>query len=152
MEPTTTPEIKPHILIIDDDPLTERLFGAKLAAAGFEIMYATNPEIGREMARRFQPALILLDVRMPNISGLTLAQRMHSEEPTKNIPIALLTNEDLSMEGENWVRNAWVKDYFHKSIDLNELVARVRKILHIEAPEGEGEKLFKDPKTPAQFH
>lgn len=137
---------KYHILLIDDDPLTERLFGAKLAAAGFEIMYATNPEIGREMARRFQPDLILLDIRMPNITGYSLAQRMHQEEPTKNIPVAFLTNEDLSMEGEKWAKEMWIKDYFHKSIDLNELVKRVCKILNIEVKDGK--PLFPEPLTP----
>lgn len=120
---------KIHILIIDDDEALRRLFGAKLAGAGFEVLYGSNGDDGREMARRFQPDLILLDIRMPGNDGYTIARRLKTEPQTKNIPVVFLTNEDFTPEGAKAVKELWVVDYIHKSIDLNDFVERVKKIL-----------------------
>ena len=120
---------KIHILIIDDDADLRRLFGAKLAGAGFEVLYGSNGDDGREMARRFQPDLILLDIRMPGNDGYTIARRLKNEPQTKGIPVVFLTNEDFTPEGAKAVKELWVVDYIHKSMELNEFVERVQKIL-----------------------
>ena len=122
---------KIHILIIDDDAMLRRLFGGKLASAGFEPLYAQNGDEGREIARRLQPNLILLDIRMPGNDGYVIARRLKEEPKTKHIPIIFLTNEDLSAEAEKAVKELWVVDYIHKSIDLNMLVARIKKVLNL---------------------
>lgn len=118
-----------HILIIDDDFALRRLFGGKLAQAGFEVMYSGDGNEGRELARRFQPDLILLDIRLPGTDGFDIARRLHDERQTAHIPIVFLTNEDLSMEAEKNVKELWVKGYIHKSTDLNEFVKRVQGFL-----------------------
>ncbi len=118
-----------HILIIDDDAAIRRLFGAKLASAGFQVLYASDGNTGREMARRFLPDLILLDILMPETDGYVIAQRLKQEPRTKAIPIVFLTNQDFSMEAEKAVKECWVVDYIHKSIDLKEFVKRIEKIL-----------------------
>jgi len=125
-------EKKRHILIIDDDEMIQRLFGAKLSKEGFEPLYAHDGETGREMARRFIPSLILLDIRMPGTDGFALANRLKEETETKEIPLAFLTNEDLSLEAEKWMRDIGITDYFHKSMDLNEFVNKVKKIIGID--------------------
>ena len=121
---------KKHILIIDDDELTRRLFGGKLTKEGFDIIYSDNGDDGREMARRFQPDLILLDIRMPNTDGYTVARRLKSERKTKHIPIIFLTNEDITPEAEKALKEVWAEDYIHKSTDLNEFVGRIKKIIN----------------------
>ena len=118
-------ERKPHILMIDDDPDISRLFGGKLAASGFEIMYASNGIEGRELARRFQPDLILLDIRLPGTDGTEVAERLKGERQTVHIPIIFLSNEDLTGEAQKAAKELWAIDYIHKSIDLNEFVRRV---------------------------
>ena len=118
-------ERKPHILMIDDDPDISRLFGGKLAGAGFEIMYASEGNEGRELARRFQPDLILLDIRLPGSDGMAVAERLKGERQTANIPIVFLSNEDLTGEAQKATKELWAIDYIHKSIDLNEFVKRV---------------------------
>jgi len=120
---------KKHILIIDDDALIRRLFGGKLASAGFEVLYAQDGDEGREVARRLQPDLILLDIRMPGTDGYVVARRLREEPRTSNIPVIFLTNEDLSVEAEKAITELWVAGYMHKSIDLTELVERIKKIL-----------------------
>jgi len=121
-----------HILIIDDDSAMRRLFGGKLAQIGFDVMYSDNGNEGRELARRFQPDLILLDIRLPGTDGFEIASRLHNERQTAHIPIVFLTNEDLSMEAEKNAKELWVKGYIHKSIDLSEFAKRVQGFL--EAP------------------
>lgn len=118
-----------HILIIDDDPLIRRLFGGKIASVGFEVLYAADGSTGREMARRFRPDLILLDIRMSETDGYVIAQRLKSESRTKDIPIVFLTNQDFSIEAEKAVKERWVVDYIHKSINLNEFIKRIKKII-----------------------
>ena len=71
---------KKHILMIDDDSAIQRLFGAKFSAAGYEVLYASDGDSGREMARRFMPDVILLDVRMPKTDGYTVARRLKTEQ------------------------------------------------------------------------
>lgn len=123
---TTT---EPHILMIDDDDLFLRLFGGKLASAGFNMLYAQEAHAGRELARRFHPDLILLDMRMPNTDGFAIAQYLRNESLTKDIPIMFLTNEDLSPETESFIKAMWAVDYIHKSIDLNAFVERIKEVL-----------------------
>lgn len=118
-----------HILIIDDDPLIRRLFGAKLASAGFEVLYASDGHTGREMARRFLPDLILLDIRMPKADGFEIAGRLKQEPRTNDIPIVFLTHQDFSIEAEKAVKERFVVDYIHKGIDLNEFIKRIKKII-----------------------
>ena len=129
-----------HILIIDDDKLTRRLFGGKLAIEGFDILYAEDGNEGREIARRLQPDLILLDIRMPDEDGCTVAKRLEEERRTKNIPIIFLTNEDISKEAEKALKEVWAKDYIHKSTDLNEMVERVRKVIQVSKKEKQPDK------------
>lgn len=117
-----------HILIIDDDESLRRLFGGKLASAGFEILYAEDGSEGREIARRMQPDLILLDIRMPDPDGYVTARRLKGEPKTASIPIVFLTNEDLTPEAEKAVKEMFVVDYIHKSIELNEFVKRIKKL------------------------
>jgi len=128
---------KQHILLIDDDAATCRLFGGKLGQAGYEVLYAHEGNTGREMARRYKPNLILLDVNLPGTDGLEIARRLRDDEETKHIPIALLTNQDLSVDAERAVKEAWISDYIHKGTDLDEFVERVQKLV---PPETSAEK------------
>jgi len=118
-----------HILLIDDDPLFSRLIGGKLAAAGFEMLYAQEGNEGREIARRMQPDLILLDLRLPKEDGFANFRRLRTEPQTRNIPVVVLTNQDLSGEAEKAVKELGVADYIHKSIDPNLFIERIKKII-----------------------
>ncbi len=118
-----------HILIIDDDPFIRRLFGAKLAAAGFEVLYAADGNTGREMARRFLPDLVLLDITMPEPDGYMVVRRLKGESRTKDIPVVFLTSQDFSIEAEKAVKERWVVAYIHKSIGLNEFIKQIKKIV-----------------------
>jgi CheY-like chemotaxis protein len=120
-----------HILIIDDDPTTRRLFGSLLGSAGYEVIYAGTGELGREMARRFHPDLILLDINMPGDDGFKTADLIRNEpgSPTSDIPITFLTNADLSIEAQHWMKDVGVTNYIQKGVSNEEFIIRVKKIL-----------------------
>ncbi|MEK7073491.1 MAG: response regulator [Patescibacteria group bacterium] len=120
-----------HILIVDDDPTTRRLFGSLLARAGFEVLYGKDGNEGREMARRLRPDLILLDLHMPVMDGMETADRLtHDPDPlVAHIPIVLLTSEDLSIEAQKAAKELGVVEYMQKGVSNEEFIERVKKIL-----------------------
>jgi CheY-like chemotaxis protein len=132
MDEAIKPEsVAKHILIIDDDPTSRRLFGSLLGSAGYEVIYAGNGDLGREMARRFHPDLVLLDINMPGSDGIKTADLIRNEpgSPAADIPIAFLTNADLSIEAENWMKDVGVTNYIQKGVSNEEFIVRVKKIL-----------------------
>jgi CheY-like chemotaxis protein len=120
-----------HILIVDDDPTSRRLFGSLLGSAGYEVIYAGNGDLGREMARRFHPDLVLLDINMPGSDGIKTADLIRNEpgSPAADVPIAFLTNADLSLEAQTWMKEVGVTEYIQKGVSNEEFIERVKKIL-----------------------
>ncbi len=129
---------KIHILYADDDEMMRQIVGGKLSQRGFEMMYATDGNEARDMARRFLPELILLDYRMPVFDGLTTAKYLKSEEPTKKIPVILLTNEDISVEGQKMWHEHGLDGYIHKSEGIEGFYTKIVEVLTkygLEIPE-----------------
>jgi CheY-like chemotaxis protein len=124
-------EEKRHVLIIEDDPLVRRMFGGLLTKFGVEALYAQNGAEGWDTARKMQPDLILLDYRMPEMDGLETATRIKGEETTRHIPIIFLTNEDLSPEAQQSLKEVGVEEYIHKSEDPDKISEVVQKYLRI---------------------
>lgn len=120
-------------MLIDDDPLMRRLFGSHLASLGFEMIYANNGYEGWEMARRFAPACIFLDISMPDINGIDLAGRLKNEETTKAIPIIILTNADITNDAERALKEAGILECIHKGMGKDEFFERVKAILPLSS-------------------
>lgn len=127
-------EKKIHILFVDDDEVVRRLFGYKLASAGFEVIYAEDGNQGWEMARRFQPDLILMDIEMPIMDGIKTTSMLKDEPQTKNIPIVLFTNSDLSIEAEKSMKELGVTDYISKAADQEKFIDLIKKVLEKSVP------------------
>ena len=123
--------------------MLRRIMGGRLAKRGFEIVYAEDGNETREMARRLKPDLILLDYRMPVMDGFKTASYLKKEEPTKNIPIILLTNEDFPMEGEKYSKDLGIDSYIHKSANFEELITRI-----VEVMKAHGRDIAKDIPPP----
>lgn len=119
-----------HVLIIDDDEVMRRLYGSLAAKAGFEVIYSPDAIQGRELARRFHPDLIIMDMNMPMEDGLNASQRLKKEKETSNIPIILLTNADLSLEAEKWIKELSIDDYIQKGVSNEEFIERIKKMIN----------------------
>ncbi len=120
---------KKKILMIDDDPLIQRLFGGRLGQAGYDVEYAHTGQQGRDLARSYQPDAILMDIHMPgDEDGVATAIRLKEEAVTKTIPISLLSSADLTYETERTVKELGVT-YMHKGIEAEDFLKRIKEMV-----------------------
>ncbi|HEX8825527.1 MAG TPA: response regulator transcription factor [Archangium sp.] len=116
---------RPHILVVDDDPHLREVVGFALSQAGFHVEQASNGRAGLEQVRRSVPALIVLDIMMPEMDGLEMCREVRR---THEVPIVFLSSRDdevdrilgLELGGD---------DYLTKPFSPRELVARVKAVL-----------------------
>ena len=126
---------KTKILIVEDDPTLLEGYGEAIASNGFLALKAKNGQEGLEIALREKPDLILLDILMPIMDGLTALQKLRQEnEYGKNVPVILLTN--LSANSEDIVENvAETKPaYYIAKADLTfrQVVEKIKELLASE--------------------
>ncbi len=113
-----------RILVIDDDPMALLLIGHHLRHAGYDVVTASTGEEGLALARRTQPALILLDFMLPDIDGPEVLRRLRAEEATDDVPVILLTATELASHIAEGFR-AGANDYLMKPVDVRLLSLRI---------------------------
>ncbi len=115
------------ILIIDDDRDTMRILEAKLTDIGHQILQAVNGVEGLDKARLTHPDLILLDVMMPELDGLTVLQHLKFEPGTEKIPVVIMTAKGEKMQHVFKMEGAMA--YITKPFVFSELLGEVKKCL-----------------------
>lgn len=116
------------ILVIDDDTAINELIKVNLELAGHEVMQAYDGTTGFALCKQEMPALVVLDVMMPEVDGFTVAQRIRKNENTKEIPILMLTAlSQINDKVKGF--NIGVDDYLVKPFEMEELQVRVRALL-----------------------
>ena len=120
-----------RILVIDDDPHIRRVVERSFANE-FEVMTASNGREGLEMARTHDPAVILLDIRMPVLDGYSVCRRLQEDPFTSHIPILMQTGLGEKEEMLLGLRTG-ADDYVIKPFDLGELRVRVRSLIRRSA-------------------
>lgn len=113
------------ILVVDDEPLYIRLLKVNLEAEGYEIITANNGEEALDSISQTMPDLIIMDVMMPKLDGVTTCKRIRQ---FSNVPIILLTALGEEHDRVNGL-NIGADDYVVKPFSATELVARVRAVL-----------------------
>ncbi len=129
-----------RILVVDDEPLYLRLLKVNLELEGYQIITASDGIEALEVVSQNMPDLIILDVVMPKLDGITVMQRIRQ---FSNVPIILLTalgEEQDRVKG----LNIGADDYVVKPFSATELVARVRAVLRrsLDQAEGSRSKVF----------
>jgi two-component system alkaline phosphatase synthesis response regulator PhoP len=110
---------------VDDEPRIAEIAGDYLRHAGFEVLFAATGSSGLERARARRPALIVLDLRLPDMDGIHVARELRRES---NVPIVMLTAR--AEESDRLLGlDAGADDYVVKPFSPRELVARVRAVL-----------------------
>ena len=116
------------ILVIDDDKAINELIKINLELSGYEVVQAFNGTEGFAKAKQEEPALIVLDVMMPEVDGYTVAQRIRQANEISETPIIMLTAlSELSNKVNGF--NIGVDDYLTKPFEIDELIVRVRALL-----------------------
>lgn len=81
----------PVILVVDDSPLQRKIYAALLGSHGYTVVAAENGLEGVELALQHVPALILMDVLMPEMDGPTAVQELRRHPETARVPVLALT-------------------------------------------------------------
>lgn len=116
------------ILVIDDDTAINELVKINLELQGYKVLQAYNGVEGFALAKQEQPALIILDVMMPEVDGYTVAQRIRQCAEIAESPIIMLTAlSELDNKVEGF--NLGVDDYLTKPFEIEELIVRTRALL-----------------------
>lgn len=115
----------PVVLVVDDQEVNIRIVGQLLVRAGYDIVPAMNGEQALERVNAALPDLILLDMRMPGMSGFELLTEFKKHPETADIPVIFLTADD---DRENVTRAlaAGAVDYITKPFVAEELMGRVK--------------------------
>lgn len=117
-----------RVLVADDDPDILAVVKVNFELEGFEVDTAVDGEDALQKATAEPPNVIVLDIMMPRMDGLTALHRLRGQASTANVPIILLTARGLP---EDRVRGLELgaDDYITKPFDINELVARVGAVI-----------------------
>jgi len=118
----------PRILVIDDDAAITELVRVNLELAGYDVSEASDGVKGQALAVQLMPDLIMLDLMLPRVDGLTLCQRLRRDERTGDIPILMLTALSQTQDKVEGF-NAGADDYLTKPFEVQEMLARVRALL-----------------------
>ncbi|MFI1150003.1 response regulator transcription factor [Streptomyces sp. NPDC020817] len=117
----------PHrILVVDDEPAVREALRRSLAFEGYAVQTAVDGLDALEKAASYDPGLIVLDIQMPRMDGLTAARRLRASGSTT--PILMLTARDTVGDRVTGL-DAGADDYLVKPFELDELFARVRALL-----------------------
>lgn len=118
------------ILVIDDLPENVFMLQDRLEHEGFEVLTAYDGYTGIDKAKNELPDLILLDVMMPDITGLEVCKILVNEPTTKDIPIILVTAKSGAEDTKEGLE-AGAYDYIKKPFNRIELLARVKSALKL---------------------
>ena len=120
--------MKVKILIVDDEPNILRLIGYSLEVAGYEIVTAKTGVEALKVVELEQPDLIVLDVMLPDMSGLDICQQLRKKPQTTDLPIIMLSARAQVADKVEGLK-AGADEYVTKPVDAEEMTARVAALL-----------------------
>jgi len=120
-----------RILIVDDDPLVRETMRDYVEHMGYAVRDAGSAEEALTTIAREAPDLILLDVRMPGITGIELCRQLKADPATHLIPVVLLTAER-ELDSRVGGLAAGADDYFTKPVHPRELGARLKSLIRLK--------------------
>jgi DNA-binding response OmpR family regulator len=124
------------VLVVDDDPVIVNLLRVNFEIEGYEVLTATAGEAGLAQARTGLPDVIVLDVMMPGMDGIEVAQRLRGDDATRHIPIILLSAKAQSADVQAGL--AVADEYVTKPFEPLELLTRVEAVLRRDRSENPG--------------
>jgi two-component system phosphate regulon response regulator PhoB len=128
------------VLVVEDDPAIQELLRYALVQANFEVSVAGNAELGLEEIRRELPAVVLLDLMLPGMSGISLARHLRADPRTRTLPIIMVTAKAEETDRIQGL-DLGADDYVTKPFSPKELVSRIRAVLRRRAPHLAGETI-----------
>ena len=128
------------ILIVDDTPNNLRVLSSALMSQGYKVRSVTNGRMALTVAEAAQPQLILLDIRMPEMDGYEVCQRLKAKESTRSIPVMFLSALDDLFDKVRAFEVGGI-DYVTKPFQMEEVIMRVRNQLQLQAAQAAVQQL-----------
>ena len=126
-----TPEVRladKTVLIVEDNELNMKLFHDLLVAHGYATIQTCNGLEALALARRHRPALILMDIQLPEISGLEVTKWIKEDDELRDIPIVAVTA--FAMKGdEERIRSGGCEAYISKPISVSAFLETVQHFI-----------------------
>jgi CheY-like chemotaxis protein len=116
------------VLIVDDNPINLKLVRVLLSTSGFDVHTAGNAEQAMESLKTLRPHLILMDIQLPGMDGLTLARNLKARTEFREVPIIALTAYAMKGDDERAVASG-CSGYISKPIDTRNFVSQISRYL-----------------------
>ncbi len=126
----------PRILVIEDDPATRELLEKVLASSGYDVATARDGTEGLRRAAERTPALVTLDLLMPDVDGREVLRRLREEAATRDVPVVVVSCLERGGSGLRADADA----YLVKPIDRVEFLATVRRLVNRGAAPLQGDR------------
>ncbi|TET35509.1 MAG: response regulator [Anaerolineales bacterium] len=117
------------ILYVEDNLDNRNLVKRILEAAGFQFIGTDNAADGIALAQMHQPDLILVDINLPEVDGLTMTQELKADAQFEKTPIIAITANVMRGDRERTL-TAGCDDYIQKPIDVDQLPRQIARFLH----------------------
>lgn len=122
-----------RVLIVEDNELNMKLFHDLLDAHGYETVQTRDGLKALDLAREHKPDLILMDIQLPEVSGLEVTKWLKEDEDLRHIPVIAVTA--FAMKGdEERIRDGGCEAYMSKPISVSTFLETVRSFLGDEEP------------------
>ncbi len=116
------------VLIVEDNELNMKLFHDLLEAHGIDTIQTNNGATAFGLAKEHHPDLIVMDIQLPEVSGLDVTKQLKSDDELKSIPVIAVTA--FAMKGdEKKIREGGCEDYISKPISVTKFIEIVKKYL-----------------------
>lgn len=121
-------EMPKTILIVEDNDLNMKLFNDLLQANGYNTVQTKSGKEALQLTREHRPDLIIMDIQLPEISGLEVTKRLKADDELKDIPIVAVTA--FAMKGdEEKIRNGGCDAYIAKPISVSNFLETIAEFL-----------------------
>jgi PAS domain S-box-containing protein len=127
--------VKVTVLNVDDNSANRYVKSRVLRAAGFDVIEAETGAGALEMAEQKRPDLVLLDIRLPDISGIEVCRRLRGNRSTQRIPIVHISATHISPQDEQTSLDAGADIYLAEPVGAPELSSAVRTLLRLRTTE-----------------
>ena len=117
------------ILVVDDEPDIVEMITIRLKANGYDVVSARNGKEGFKKAKEEHPDLVILDILMPEVDGVTMSANMKKDPELKDIPVVFLTCIVDKSEIKNKSHSIAGDIFMAKPFDARELMVTIDKLL-----------------------
>jgi two-component system, cell cycle response regulator DivK len=115
-------------MVVEDNDLNRKLFCDVLKANGFEVVPVSDGQNVLATTKKFAPHLVIMDIQLPNISGLDLIAQIKRDEALAGTPVLAVTAY-AGKGDEERIRDAGAEDYLAKPVSIGPFMAAVRELI-----------------------